>query len=523
MGKKAVIYSRVSTSGQAEKELPIESQMHKCREKAEFLGATVVKEFVDAGISGRSTNRPEFQSAITYCELHKPDFFITWSTSRFSRNRVDAALYKRRLSSIGVSVEFASMEIDRSTMGGFMVEGVMELFDEAYSMQVSSDTLRSMIKNAEEGFWNGGHLPFGFRAVVDLDNKKRKRLEPFEEEAETLKRIFKMKTKGKGARTIALELNELGELRRGVTWKKNTIANILKNPVVIGKTRFGRRDRNGGVYRPDDECILVDSHPAVIDQKTWDAVQGMIIKETRSPAGSQKSTHLFTGLFKCGDCGSNMRIRTATGRSKTYSYYECGSRIDATGCKKPRVPSRELDNFIIDNISSDIFTESYLAGVIAAINEASDSWEESVRERKKEVSTKIKRLEAKNQNIFEAIESMGGGAGNISGLVSRLNENEAKIDVFKRDLVELSSARDPDSDEDPLTEDDAEDLYVFLNDMLKTASPKKVRDMLKTFVVDVVLKEKEIIVNYEPAMLIEPVHSNVNWLLDLGSNQGPND
>ncbi|WP_196221535.1 hypothetical protein [Sansalvadorimonas verongulae] len=55
-------------------------------------------------------------------------------------------------------------------------EEILELFDEYLSYQVGSDTRRSMIRNAKQGFWNGGRAPFGFKSIPDPEQPKRKRL-----------------------------------------------------------------------------------------------------------------------------------------------------------------------------------------------------------------------------------------------------------------------------------------------------------------------------------------------------------
>ena len=161
MKKTAIIYARVSTTRQAEEELPIQGQVEQCINKASALGADVVREFVDEGISGRSDARPAFQDAIAYAETLTPDYFICWSTSRFSRNKLDAALYKLRLGKAGVHIVYVSLNIDRDSDAGWMTEGVLELFDEFSSRQVAADTMRSMVKNARDGYRNGGRPPFG--------------------------------------------------------------------------------------------------------------------------------------------------------------------------------------------------------------------------------------------------------------------------------------------------------------------------------------------------------------------------
>lgn len=176
----AIIYSRVSTVRQADDGLPIESQIEQGHKKAAMLGADVVRVFTDAGISGRTDERPSFQEAVKYCKAYSVEYFICWSTSRFARNKLNVALYKRELEKSGTRVVYVSVDLDNRMDSGWMMESMLEIFDEHYSRQISADTLRSMVKNAQDGFFNGGRVPFGYAAVPD---GKRKRLIIVEPEA----------------------------------------------------------------------------------------------------------------------------------------------------------------------------------------------------------------------------------------------------------------------------------------------------------------------------------------------------
>ena len=170
---KAVIYARVSTARQADDGLPVASQIERCRDKAAALGAEVVKVFRDDGISGRTTQRPAFQEALDFCDRGGVDYFVCWSTSRFARNRLDAALNKRLLVKMGVKLAYASQDFGESD-DAWLTEAITEIIDEQYSRTIAKDTRRSMAKNAQDGFLNGGRVPFGFRpAPVG----RRKRLE----------------------------------------------------------------------------------------------------------------------------------------------------------------------------------------------------------------------------------------------------------------------------------------------------------------------------------------------------------
>ena len=99
--KRAIIYARVSTKRQADDGLPVESQIDHCRGKAEALGCAVAKVFTDGGISGTTDRRPAFQDALNYCAVMDVDYFITWSSSRFARNHLDAGHYKGVLAKYG--------------------------------------------------------------------------------------------------------------------------------------------------------------------------------------------------------------------------------------------------------------------------------------------------------------------------------------------------------------------------------------------------------------------------------------
>ena len=79
------------------------------------------------------------------CEI---DFFIVWSTSRFARNKIDAALYKRSIRAGGTKIAYISQSISADSDEGWLMEGFLELMDEHVSRQIRKDTVAAMIKNA---------------------------------------------------------------------------------------------------------------------------------------------------------------------------------------------------------------------------------------------------------------------------------------------------------------------------------------------------------------------------------------
>lgn len=370
MNKTAVIYARVSTKRQFDEELPLQSQLEHCRKKAAELGAEVLNEYTDDGVSGRSAElRHAFQSAIAFCEMAAVDYFVCWSSSRFARSVVDAGIYKLRLAKVGTELVYTSMSIDRKTDSGWLTETVLEAFNEFTSRQTASDTIRSMVKNARAGYWNGGVPPYGYRPAADLDNPKRKRLQPVPSEASTVRQIFQRRADGWGARSIAIWLNDRGYNNRGRSWNKGTVGALLRNEAVIGHVVFGRKERGGRRTTPRNEWIIVPSHEPIIDLAVFECVQRQMDELTNNQS-SPKSEHVFTGLLRCGHCGSALQIETATGRSQTYSYYGCRRRRNYGDCGMRAVPSDRLDQFLVDHICSAILTPDNLAQVVTDLQKS---------------------------------------------------------------------------------------------------------------------------------------------------------
>lgn len=320
--KRAVIYARVSTDRQADEGLSIDSQIQSCRAKAEQLGAVVLHVFRDEGISGTTDARPGFRAAINRCSLGDVDLLICWSSSRFARDQHDAISYKRELASYSTKLIYAQGQIDLDTHEGWMLDSFQQVVDESYSRQVSADTRRSMMKAAREGYFMGGRVPYGYQAVVAEDGKRR-RLVPKEPEASVVRSIFDSARRGVGAKLIALDLNSQGMKMRGRAWSKGTVLYMLNSEVYMGQVIYNRFERKTRKPRPESDWVRVEAHQPLVAREDFEAVQqGMSQRAPTPESGAPSSTHLFTGLLRCGRCNSSLQVQTGTGRGGSmYSYY----------------------------------------------------------------------------------------------------------------------------------------------------------------------------------------------------------
>lgn len=498
MEKTAIIYARVSTVRQAEDGLPIASQIEQAKIKAEAMGAKLLKVFMDEGISGTTSKRPAFQDAVSFCAQASVDYFIVWSTSRFARNKLDAASYKQQLKRHGTRVVYVSCDIDNETDEGWFSESIFEIVDEHYSRVISKDTRRSMLKNAADGYFNGGRIPFGYATV---DSGKRKKLEVSPLEAKTTGDIFRMYIEGSGTKEIAMRLNEQGLSRRGKKWEKNTIALLLKNQVYTGHVVFNRTGGMFGAAKPASDWIITKSHEAIVSDEDYLTVQRLF--EERAPrenGGSPHSTFVFTGLLRCGKCGSGLQIESANGRSQTYHYYNCRSAQKGLGCGNRRIPARDLDSWLIDILLSKIFTRDRMIDLIKEVREMKGEWARDQQAKLEALEGELRIVERKQAKLFELLELHGKDTPNLGDLTRRLRELKGQREKLEKEIGLTCAQQAPEAE---ISESEVDSAAELFRGIIKDSdSPKKLRMFFASLIKQIEVKADSVFIEYYPERMV---------------------
>lgn len=529
MRKTAVIYARVSTAKQAAEELPLTSQIEQCRAKAAALGVDVLRVFEDRGISGRDEDRPGFQDAIAFAESQRCAYFITWSTSRFARDAVHAGVYKRRLEKRGVQMAYCTADIDRGTTSGFVLDTVLAMIDEVVSRQVATDTLRSLQNNARAGHWNGGRVPFGYSAGPAIDDPKRRRLVPKPDEAWLVQAMFRRCSEGAGPRTIASDMNAAGTLHRGQPWTSAAVAHVLDSPASAGMVVFNRRAprQSGSLMRPESEWIRVKSHEALVDPDLWQRVQAMRASGRKKKLGHALSTHLFTGVLACGHCGAQMNVERATGRSASYSYYNCRGWIASKICGDRRRRADKLDTWLISEICDKVFTPETMTLVAMELNAACGTWAAERRAQIASIERELKDIADRRGKLLDVLELLGRDAPDLGDMKDRLNAMRDRERQLKERREAVSTEEAPAFGADTT---EIEEVRSALMGIVRDASDvPRSRSMLRQLLESVVLHSDRAEINYRTDLLAGnrtqtvAVHSLKNWLPDQDSNLGPSD
>lgn len=382
MKKKCYIYIRVSTAMQVDG-YSLEAQKERLIKFAEFQDMEVVREYCDAGKSGKSiTGRPEFQRMLqdVFEERDGVAFILVFKLSRFGRNAADVLNSLQFIQDYGVNLICVEDGIDSSKDSGKLTITVLSAVAEIERENILVQTMEGRKQKAREGKWNGGQAPFGY----DLDSKNST-LVMNEEEAEIVRIIYdKFVHTDMGADAICNYLNQRGYTKKKVRghelnyFARGLIMKILDNPVYTGKIAYGKNvtEKVKGTrdeYRrvKTDDYLLADGlHEAIVDEEMWEAA-----REKRKRTGvrfvkthSLEHEHILTGLIRCPLCGGGMsgtvqrRQNKKTGEYKDTFYYRCHHRkkVDGKICDyKPmlnqKVFNAEVEEFIRYMVAGDEF------------------------------------------------------------------------------------------------------------------------------------------------------------------------
>ena len=407
----AVIYARYSSSNQREES--ILGQIRDCQQYAERNGLTVIHEYTDSALTGKTDRRPSFQQMIRDSEKHTFQTVLVWKLDRFARNRYDSAMYRNILKKNGVRL-ISVMENISESPEGIILEGLMESLAEYYSANLAENVKRGLYDSALErkiisqptfGYKRGDD---GRYAIDELT-------------APVVRRVFEEYASGKPYMQIVEDLNADGiRTLRGNPFNRNSLRKLLRNEKYIG------------VYRYKD---ILDENgiPPIIDRDLFDQVQRELKRRSftkKRITRDESDPYLLTSKLFCGHCGSPMTGESArSSNGTTYHYYACvGTRHQSrNGCTKKRVPKDWIETEVIRIINEYIFTDEFMQILTDRIMEIQkeDSAFENVRLLERELHS----IEKKISNLTKAIEA---GAGFSESILNRLAELESLRDAQNR-------------------------------------------------------------------------------------------
>jgi len=428
---RCVTYSRLSTQGQVEgvEYSSIEAQTESCKAyiKSQAInGWKHIDSYSDISTGGDLV-RPGLQQLLEDAKKGKFDVVVCTRIDRLSRSIKDFLELNEIFERHNIKFVCTTQDFNTTTAAGRMFLKILVSFGEYERELISERTKIKMRAQAEKGFWHGGAVNFGFDK-----NKLGKGIVVNEKEAKVVKLIFNEYVKTESTSKVAEKINRLGhrtKLRKlnsgrtigGKKFTRSYIAELLQNPIYIGKIRY-----RGDIY---DSNI-----PPLIDESLFNQVQNIIRnnREPRNTPNRNKYNFLLKGLVRCSECGSVMTPTPA--KSGDFLYYRCTAVNHTTkeACKIKSAPAKELENAVIYKIKQLSQNDTELREVIEKANREFVESSTSLLKEKSKYESNLKSL---NKSIRQFLNTIEKGSVQIKFIEDELKELDRKK-IFYEDRIE---------------------------------------------------------------------------------------
>lgn len=228
MKKRAVGYCRISTLMQVDN-TSLKDQEEKIRMYAKLHDIVIDEMFIDKAVSGKSTDRPEYDKMMDYIKENSIDIIIVYKNDRIHRSLYNLLAMIYELQKYDVALVSVTEMFDTSTPQGMLFLQMLGSFAEFERAIINERTRNGRIARLNENKWVGGKPALGYK--VNKDGK----FEVDEKEAKVVKDIFKMRSKG-------LSLAKIGA-KYG--FSKQKVDYILRNKNYIGVFEYrGKKEKN---------------------------------------------------------------------------------------------------------------------------------------------------------------------------------------------------------------------------------------------------------------------------------------
>lgn len=314
---------------------------------------------------------------------------------------------------------------------------------------------RGRLASVKEGKYIASAPPYGYDKIK-IKGDKGYTLTPNEEEAEVVKFIFERYLQGDGMTIIARELDKMGvKPKKGDTWSKATLQNIISNPVYIGKIRWAYKQEThfveNGMLRKktkkNDKYILVDGiHPPLISEEEFYRAQEIKQRNTKKTLKADLTLkNPLSGLVFCKKCGQ-MMTRLGPHPRTPYSALICPNRY----CDTVSAPLFLVEEKLLEqlrewleeyeiHLKNNEKAESHISRDIMIKKQALQKMNEELEKLEKQISNTYDLLEQevytveifmkRNQELSKRKEELIKSKQELENDLQKLIQDETKLEI----------------------------------------------------------------------------------------------
>ena len=251
--ERTALYIRVSTERQAEEGYSLDAQRGRLLAYCQAQGWSVDAKhiYVDAGISGKSTHREQFQAMMQAAQDGEIHRIVAMKLDRIARNTKDFLAIVETLQGYGCDLVLIKEAFDTSTPQGKFFMTMSAAMAEFEASTITERVMSGKAQKAQEGGYNGARCPLGYQytnGAFTVDSGA----------AYWVREIFNRFVAGQGMSKIADDLNAAGAVTaRGGQWYAATVRYVLQNGFYAGVSQWDGVEQQG-------------NHPAIISRELYE-------------------------------------------------------------------------------------------------------------------------------------------------------------------------------------------------------------------------------------------------------------
>ena len=307
--KRAVIYCRVSTQEQAQRDA-LAVQVEEAQNAVKSNEWVLVDQYIEMESGTTKHGRSEYMRLLDDIkDKNKFDIIVIKSLDRLNRSAKNWYLFVEELVN---NDKLLYIYMDRAfyKTDDRLISGVKAILAEQYSRDLSSK-----INNAHEYRQKNGTTVLINNNTYGYVKNPDKSVSIHPEEAEMIRKIYRLAAQGCGSRTISKILYQDGiRNRNGNQLEESSIRRIIKNPLFKGIVVMNKRhfdfEKKKEIKNPESEWIYHQGLvPAIVEEELWEKANKMLKLSAAQvkDAGRQKKhreLYDFSGKLICGECGA---------------------------------------------------------------------------------------------------------------------------------------------------------------------------------------------------------------------------
>lgn len=445
---RVTYYARVSTGKDAQLNSLDSQKQHYESIIQENPNWEYVKGYVDEGVSGKSVkNRIAFERMIQDAENDLFDLILTKEISRFSRDVFDSLDFTRRLLKWGVGVffeaeKFSTFEAGKEfelTVRGAIAQTELEKISDRVKMG-----FQTAIRQKHSVLGNNCIWGYRKRKITEAGGGSRSVLEIDEEQAEIVRRIFRMYVDDKyGIRKICAILNAEGVRNtKGDPLTYSSLRGILSNMKYKGWYCGGKTQKidyrsEKMHYRPESEWTAFRDEegvyvPQIIDEETWDRANAILRTRSEKMAAEDKTSYqnkyTYSGKIVCGEHGTRYHRGCYHYKSGDKEVWQCKyyTKAGRAACDNLILYTTDIERIVREAYAVVTRNQEQVVDELIALYKQAESDDQESKKQEDALKNKVEDVKKEKNRLIDLL---------LRGTVSEV-DYRGKCDELDKKLQE---------------------------------------------------------------------------------------